>query len=420
MGNITFIYLETAKFEEMKERRTDIKYIKESIHILKKQEKPIVAINSIVDIARLNADNELCKQVFQLLSGIECHCVSISYANDRVIKELAQILPTINTKSLNISGCTIDEATNMLFSAIKSTNINNLNIDQNECPEMNTKMVEILPHSKLRTLKIVSKQMDDGAATEILKVLPQTQIITLSLSSNALISDKTGEYALSMLQHTQIQDIFFTNTSMSTDMINKIKQMCDNLLSTRVCSIEMKIEEKEYMDSKYVKPGSKITQYKDWSTYIGDYLHNEKHGNGMMFFVNGDKYEGEWKHDQIHGIGTYYYNNGSKYEGELREHTMHGKGNYYYANGDKYTGEWKDDRKHGNGIYYYHDGNQYNGQWENGTKQGRGVFYYANGSRDEGKWIKDKKHGKVIYYACNGDIYEQIYEDGKQLSSKKT
>jgi len=221
----------------MKEKRTAIKYIKESIQILKKQHKPIVAINSIVDIATLNADTELSKQVFQLLSGIECYCVSISHANVKVIKELAQLLPTINIKSLNVLACTIDGATDMLFAAIKSSNIINLGFQKNECTEMNTKIVEILPHSKLRTLLIVSKHMDDGAAIEILKVLPQTQIITLCLLSNALISDKTGEYALSMLQHTQIQNIFFHNTSMSTDMINKMDKMCDNLYLTRVCNI---------------------------------------------------------------------------------------------------------------------------------------------------------------------------------------
>jgi len=378
-----------------------------------------VAITSIVDIDTLNADTGISKQMFQLLSGIECHSLSITDANGRVMKELAQILPTINTKSLIITACIIDEATDILFAAIKSSNINNLNLQGNECAELNKNIVEILPHSKLRILKIISEHMDDDAAIEILTVIPQTQINTLNLTDHALISDKTGEYALSMLPHTQIQSIFFNDTSMSTDMINKIQQMCASLRSKRVCNSEMKIEEKEYINSKYVTPESTIAKYSNGDVYVGDLLHNEKHGNGIMFIVNEDKYEGEWKHDKRHGIGTYYFTNGNKYEGEWREHKMQGKGNCYFVNGDKYTGEWKDDRMHGNGICYYHRGDQYNGQLENGLKHGKGVHYYADGSREEVQIIKDKRHGKGIYYASNGDKYERVYEDGELLSSKK-
>jgi hypothetical protein len=40
------------------------------------------------------------------------------------------------------------------------------------------------------------------------------------------------------------------------------------------------------------------------------------HGNGVLYFKNGNKYEGTWVNNQAHGKGTFYYKNGEKYIGE--------------------------------------------------------------------------------------------------------
>ena len=46
------------------------------------------------------------------------------------------------------------------------------------------------------------------------------------------------------------------------------------------------------------------------------YLHN---CFGTYTWSDGEKYVGEWMHDDLHGQGTYTWSDGSKYVGEYRD-----------------------------------------------------------------------------------------------------
>ena len=45
-----------------------------------------------------------------------------------------------------------------------------------------------------------------------------------------------------------------------------------------------------------------------------------------------------------------------------------GNGIFYFLEGEKYTGEFKKDKLEGKGVYYLDEDLQYEGTWENGIK----------------------------------------------------
>jgi len=45
-------------------------------------------------------------------------------------------------------------------------------------------------------------------------------------------------------------------------------------------------------------------RFEDGNEYEGDWVNNQKHGRGVLNYVNGDKYDGEWRHDQKLGNGN--------------------------------------------------------------------------------------------------------------------
>jgi radial spoke head protein 1 len=91
-------------------------------------------------------------------------------------------------------------------------------------------------------------------------------------------------------------------------------------------------------------------RFKSGARYIGEYVKNKKHGQGVFIYPDGSKYEGQWVDDLRNGVGSYYYVNGDRYEGEWREHLRHGHGTYHFnETGSKYVGMWFKGQKHGRG-----------------------------------------------------------------------
>ena len=77
-----------------------------------------------------------------------------------------------------------------------------------------------------------------------------------------------------------------------------------------------------------------------------------------------NRYEGEYIGNEKSGQGTFWYPDGSVYEGPWAEGQRNGYGIYTYPNGDRYQGEWKEDRRHGQGDYIYKDqGLRYKGRY---------------------------------------------------------
>lgn len=70
----------------------------------------------------------------------------------------------------------------------------------------------------------------------------------------------------------------------------------------------------------------------------------------MFLYPDGSKYEGDWVEDQRCGQGKYFYINADVYEGEWFNNVRHGHGSYTYAEtGTKFVGQWKEGKREGHG-----------------------------------------------------------------------
>jgi hypothetical protein len=76
--------------------------------------------------------------------------------------------------------------------------------------------------------------------------------------------------------------------------------------------------------------------------YVGQVNGEKKHGKGKMNYKNGTSYEGEWADDFRHGLGVFTWPDGSRYEGHFTTGKMGGEGNgvYYDASGKKSDATW--------------------------------------------------------------------------------
>lgn len=65
-----------------------------------------------------------------------------------------------------------------------------------------------------------------------------------------------------------------------------------------------------------------------------------------------------------HGEGTMFWSNGDMYEGSFTNGKRNGQGTQIWFNGEMYIGQWKNDMKHGEGtLYDSHNNIIYSGQW---------------------------------------------------------
>ena len=112
----------------------------------------------------------------------------------------------------------------------------------------------------------------------------------------------------------------------------------------------------------------KGTLYFADSTYItGDWVEGEYMGNsqiepGRVGCIVGDC---------TNGRGTYIFKDGiAKYVGDFRNGMPHGDGVIYYANGERYVGHWAEGNFDGEGTLFFSDSSEVSGFWKAGTYLG--------------------------------------------------
>ena len=158
--------------------------------------------------------------------------------------------------------------------------------------------------------------------------------------------------------------------------------------------------------------------------YIGQWLNNDKHGNGVIYDLNKKKkniiYEGGFDKNKYHGKGILYDKKVGKYDGDWENDVKKGIGKQYDKDGVLiYFGQFKNDKYCGEGIHYYENGDiEYDGKWENGLKNGKGIKYYK-GFKDkikyDGTFNDDVFHGSGTYYDEKGNVlYDGEYKNGKK------
>jgi hypothetical protein len=130
--------------------------------------------------------------------------------------------------------------------------------------------------------------------------------------------------------------------------------------------------------------------------------------------ISYDIYDGEWINDEKHGQGKYTQSTGEIREGQWINDRFTGTGSYRNKHGDVYTGEWKDDRSEGEGILLKVNGNLYTGEFLNGCINGKGIYTQSTGEIREGIWKKNKFTGTGSYRSKNGDVYTGEWKDGQK------
>ena len=85
-------------------------------------------------------------------------------------------------------------------------------------------------------------------------------------------------------------------------------------------------------------------------------------------WVEGDKYVGMFLNGKMHGQGILYFKNGNIYNGSFHNGSKSGYGSLIYKNGEKYLGNFLNDKKHGAGILITSNGEENNVRYKFGVK----------------------------------------------------
>ncbi|MEO1513617.1 MAG: caspase family protein [Bacteroidota bacterium] len=158
--------------------------------------------------------------------------------------------------------------------------------------------------------------------------------------------------------------------------------------------------------------------YPSGARYVGDFRNGKIHGEGILYFSNGNKYVGQWVNQYREGQGRLVFASGEVYEGAFRRSKFSGRGTMVFKDGEKYTGQWEDDIQHGQGTYYYSDGDRYEGTFKRGKLHGKGTMFYADGSRYVGQWKGNYKDGRGTYVKANGKRISGLWNAGKYLGKE--
>jgi len=147
--------------------------------------------------------------------------------------------------------------------------------------------------------------------------------------------------------------------------------------------------------------------------YFGEMLNNQRHGLGVMRYIDGRLYEGTWRNDIRFGIGFEKWPNLNYYEGEFSEGKPNGFGKFHWNSGEIYEGNWYKGFKHGDGIWSGSGDDNYTGKWKYGKPDGYGIRKWPNKQIYEGDWKEGLKHGAGLHLFPNGDFYVGHFRDGK-------
>lgn len=140
--------------------------------------------------------------------------------------------------------------------------------------------------------------------------------------------------------------------------------------------------------------------------YQGEFKENQKHGNGVYVWENGDRYEGEFADDRPNGKGKWSFASGDTYEGEVKAGVIVGKGTSTTKSGDTFDGSFVNGKPQGTGVYRFKSGDRYEGEMSNGLMNGQGRYVAKDGYVIQGRFKDGQAEGPGTYTFANGDKYE--------------
>ena len=189
--------------------------------------------------------------------------------------------------------------------------------------------------------------------------------------------------------------------------------------------------------------------YHNQEVYKGSIKDSKKDGKGILNFVQHCKYmryDGDWKNDLMHGEGSMYFMNGQKYTGELFEGAITGKGTLetlregiilkgVFKEGlllegtalnevkqTLYTGTFENNLYHGDNckIEFKNEDTEYIGEFKQGKMQGKGKFIYKDIGSYLGMVTEGQPHGTGVFTTLNYSYNGEFKEGGKTGFGKVT
>lgn len=151
----------------------------------------------------------------------------------------------------------------------------------------------------------------------------------------------------------------------------------------------------EFLDEEQKK--NQFTGYLEieysYGRYEGELVFGVLHGQGTLYYHNGDIYTGGFENGLFSGYGEYTWAGGVTYKGYYVKGSAEGHGRMTWTDGSYYDGEYRNGQRHGTGTYVWADGSYYVGDWENGERNGYGVLTHTDGSIQEGLWENSEFKG---------------------------
>lgn len=197
--------------------------------------------------------------------------------------------------------------------------------DKNKEEELNIKTFTYTFSSELRALKEVDFNMNFSEFQEI---------------------DLSDLYSFYMEFMTIINDLPQSKDEIKDEKLNKIIWVIVDFTTGRYIGQCLKSSKEITHRGAYI-----------WSSgqfVIGYWINNSMTGNGKLYDTDSSLiYDGEFNNNMKHGNGVLYYKNGDRYEGQFYNNQVQGEGVYYWKGGNmKWKGDFINGKKHGTGILY--------------------------------------------------------------------
>jgi len=148
--------------------------------------------------------------------------------------------------------------------------------------------------------------------------------------------------------------------------------------------------------------------------YCGDWVNDQRTGNGYCDWKSGSIYIGEFKNDQICGKGKFFWAHGDVYDGNFDENGNKSNfGEFRWKSGNKYEGFWELSKRSGHGKFTWYNGDVYDGKWVDDVKSGKGKLIWNNGNSFDGVWVNGQKEKGVMYERVTNRSFEGNFDDGE-------
>ena len=166
--------------------------------------------------------------------------------------------------------------------------------------------------------------------------------------------------------------------------------------------------------------------------YEGSFLHDVKHGKGVMRWSDGASYDGDWQRDRPHGQGIWKAATATATAQQptpavapasrsedaplpapspLSDSSAE-PGSPASARATSYSGGWEGGEKSGAGVLMYSDGSIYTGTFVHDRQSGHGELVRKDGSCFIGEWKDGRYHGVGVLTRVNGDVLEGTFVRG--------